>query len=103
MYSGGNVLEEVAVARAEGNLCVLVNRAPRAAHRRIGERVACAVSSSTRSLDRPQRASAGRFSAPGTTRPRTRHRLLDEHSRGLHQLRSTKPPTAIHGLYGQPL
>ena len=35
MYSGGNVLEDFAVARAEHNLRSLVDRAPRIAHRRI--------------------------------------------------------------------
>jgi len=39
MYAGGNVLEEIAVARAEGSLRALVDRAPRVAHHRIGERV----------------------------------------------------------------
>jgi len=39
MYAGGNVLEEIAVARAEGSLRALVDRAPRVAHRRIGEQV----------------------------------------------------------------
>src|SRR5664279_4155830 len=39
MYSGGNVLEEIAVARAEGSLRALVDRAPRLAHRRVAERV----------------------------------------------------------------
>jgi heavy metal translocating P-type ATPase len=34
MYSGGNVLEDIAVARAERDLRSLVNRAPRVAHRR---------------------------------------------------------------------
>ena len=33
MYSGGNVLEEIAVARAERDLRSLVDRAPREAHR----------------------------------------------------------------------
>ena len=37
MYAGGNVLEEIAVTRAEGSLRALVDRAPRIAHRRIGE------------------------------------------------------------------
>ncbi len=32
MYSGGNVLEDFAVARAEQNLRALVDRAPRVAH-----------------------------------------------------------------------
>jgi heavy metal translocating P-type ATPase len=36
MYSGGNVLEDIAVARAEHDLRSLVDRAPREAHRRIG-------------------------------------------------------------------
>src|SRR6202166_3903702 len=36
MYSGGNVLEEIAVARAEHDLRSLVDRAPREAHRRVG-------------------------------------------------------------------
>src|SRR6516225_1736817 len=35
MYSGGNVLEEVAVARAEHDLRSLLDRAPRVAHRRV--------------------------------------------------------------------
>ena len=39
MYSGGNVLEEIAVARAEHDLRALVDRAPREAHRRIGDRI----------------------------------------------------------------
>ena len=34
MYSGGNVLEDVAVMRAEHDLRALVDRAPRVAHRR---------------------------------------------------------------------
>ena len=37
MYSGGTVLEDYAVARAEQNLKLLVDRAPRVAHRRAGE------------------------------------------------------------------
>jgi heavy metal translocating P-type ATPase len=39
MYSGGNVLEEIAVARAEHDLRSLVDRAPREAHRRAGDRI----------------------------------------------------------------
>src|SRR5579864_1447023 len=39
MYSGGNVLEEIAVARAEHDLRSLVDRAPREAHRRFGDRI----------------------------------------------------------------
>ena len=39
MYSGGNVLEDVAVARAERDLRSLVNRAPREAHRLAEGRV----------------------------------------------------------------
>jgi len=39
MYSGGNVLEEIAVARAEHNLRSLVDRAPRIAHRRLDDRI----------------------------------------------------------------
>src|SRR6516162_5772810 len=35
MYSGGNVLEIVAVSRAERDLRSLVDRAPRIAHRRV--------------------------------------------------------------------
>jgi heavy metal translocating P-type ATPase len=35
MYSGGNVLEEIAVARAEHGLRSLLDRAPRVAHRRV--------------------------------------------------------------------
>src|ERR1017187_10004026 len=37
MYSGGNVLEDIAVARAEHDLRALVDRAPREAHRRIDD------------------------------------------------------------------
>ena len=39
MYSGGNVLEDIAVARAEHDLRALVDRAPREAHRRVDSRV----------------------------------------------------------------
>ena len=39
MYSGGNVLEDVAIARAEADLRSLVDRAPRRAHRKVGERI----------------------------------------------------------------
>ncbi|WMT73440.1 heavy metal translocating P-type ATPase [Bradyrhizobium sp. Ash2021] len=39
MYSGGNVLEDIAVARAEHDLRSLVDRAPREAHRRDGDRI----------------------------------------------------------------
>jgi heavy metal translocating P-type ATPase len=39
MYSGGNVLEVIAVARAEHDLRSLVDRAPREAHRRAGDRI----------------------------------------------------------------
>jgi len=39
MYYGGNVLEDIAVARAEHDLRALVDRAPREAHRRIDERI----------------------------------------------------------------
>lgn len=34
MYAGGNVLEDIAVARAERHLRLLIDRAPRTAHRR---------------------------------------------------------------------
>ena len=39
MYSGGNVLEEIAIARAEHDLRALVDRAPREAHRCVGDRI----------------------------------------------------------------
>jgi heavy metal translocating P-type ATPase len=39
MYSGGNVLEDIAVARAERDLRSLVDRAPREAHRLVEGRV----------------------------------------------------------------
>jgi heavy metal translocating P-type ATPase len=39
MYSGGNVLEDIAVARAEHDLRSLVDRAPREAHRRTDDRI----------------------------------------------------------------
>ncbi|WP_139102275.1 hypothetical protein, partial [Acinetobacter baumannii] len=37
MYSSGNVLEDIAIARAERDLRSLVDRAPRLAHRKTGE------------------------------------------------------------------
>jgi heavy metal translocating P-type ATPase len=37
MYSGGNVLEDIAVARAEHGLRALLDRAPRMAHRRVND------------------------------------------------------------------
>jgi P-type E1-E2 ATPase len=40
MYAGGNVLEDFAVARAERDLKSLIDRAPRTAHRRLGETIA---------------------------------------------------------------
>ena len=39
MYSGGNVLEDIAVARAAHDLRSLVDRAPREAHRRTDDRI----------------------------------------------------------------
>ncbi|ANW00322.1 heavy metal translocating P-type ATPase [Bradyrhizobium icense] len=39
MYAGGNVLEDFAIARAEHDLRSLVDRAPRQAHRRTGDRI----------------------------------------------------------------
>ncbi len=39
MYSGGNVLEDIAIARAERDLRSLVDRAPRHAHRKNEERI----------------------------------------------------------------
>ena len=39
MYSGGNVLEVIAVSRAEQNLRSLIDRAPRVAHRRTARGV----------------------------------------------------------------
>src|ERR1700680_1898229 len=39
MYSGGNVLEDIAIARAEHDLRSLVDRAPREAHRRVGDHI----------------------------------------------------------------
>jgi heavy metal translocating P-type ATPase len=39
MYAGGNVLEDIAVARAERDLRALVDRAPRVAHRRNDQAV----------------------------------------------------------------
>src|SRR6516164_4446361 len=39
MYSGGNVLEDYAVGRAERDLKSLVDRAPRVAHRRLGDSI----------------------------------------------------------------
>src|SRR6202795_2046141 len=39
MYSGGNVLEDIAVARAEHDLRSLGDRAPREAHPRVGDHI----------------------------------------------------------------
>src|ERR1700675_164843 len=39
MYSGGNVLEDIAVARAEHDLRSLVDRAPRVAHRCVNDHI----------------------------------------------------------------
>ena len=39
MYTGGTVLEDYAVARAERSLKALVDRAPRVAHRRLGQAI----------------------------------------------------------------
>jgi heavy metal translocating P-type ATPase len=39
MYAGGNVLESIAVARAERDLRALVDRAPRTAHRRLDHQI----------------------------------------------------------------
>jgi heavy metal translocating P-type ATPase len=39
MYSGGNVLEDIAIARAERDLRSLVDRAPRQARRKCNERI----------------------------------------------------------------
>jgi heavy metal translocating P-type ATPase len=39
MYSGGNLLEDIAIARAEHDLRSLVDRAPREAHRRAGDHI----------------------------------------------------------------
>jgi heavy metal translocating P-type ATPase len=39
MYAGGNLLEDIAVARAERDLRSLIDRAPRIAHRRIGSAI----------------------------------------------------------------
>src|ERR1700738_124147 len=39
MYSGGNVLEDIAIARADHDLRSLVDRAPREAHRRVGDHI----------------------------------------------------------------
>jgi heavy metal translocating P-type ATPase len=39
MYSGGNVLEDIAIARAEHDLHSLVDRAPREAHRRVNDHI----------------------------------------------------------------
>jgi heavy metal translocating P-type ATPase len=39
MYAGGNLLEDIAVGRAERDLKSLIDRAPRIAHRRIGSNI----------------------------------------------------------------
>jgi heavy metal translocating P-type ATPase len=39
MYAGGNLLEDIAVGRAERDLRSLIDRAPRIAHRRVGSKI----------------------------------------------------------------
>jgi heavy metal translocating P-type ATPase len=39
MYAGGNLLEDIAVSRAERDLRSLIDRAPRVAHRRVGSAI----------------------------------------------------------------
>jgi cation transport ATPase len=39
MYAGGNILEDFAVARAERDLRLLIDRAPKIAHRRVGSTI----------------------------------------------------------------
>lgn len=39
MYSGGTVLEDIAIARAEHDLRLLIDRAPRHAYRKTGDRI----------------------------------------------------------------
>ena len=39
MYAGGNILEDFAVARAERDLRLLIDRAPKIAHRRCGSTI----------------------------------------------------------------
>ena len=39
MYSGGNILEDITIARAERDLRSLVDRVPRQANRKTGERI----------------------------------------------------------------
>ena len=39
MYAGGNILEDFAVARAERDLRLLIDRAPKIAHRRFGSTI----------------------------------------------------------------
>jgi heavy metal translocating P-type ATPase len=39
MYAGGNILEDVAVARAERDLRSLIDRTPKIAHRRVGSAI----------------------------------------------------------------
>src|SRR6516164_5584264 len=39
MYSGGNILEDFAVARAERDLRLLIDRAPKVAHRRVASTI----------------------------------------------------------------
>jgi len=39
MYAGGNALEDIAAARAERDLRLLVDRSPRVAHRRVDHRI----------------------------------------------------------------
>ena len=39
MYAGGNILEDLAVARAERDLRSLIDRAPKVAHHRIDSKV----------------------------------------------------------------
>ena len=69
MYSGGNVLEDIAIARAEHDLRSLVDRAPREAHRRVND----AYRGRADRRCRGRRPAAG---AGGRSRSGRRHRHL---------------------------
>jgi hypothetical protein len=55
MYSGGNVLEDIAVARAEHDLPALVDRAPRQAHRRRDDHIESVERHSLAAMSRAHR------------------------------------------------
>ena len=78
MYSGGNVLEDIAVARAEHDLRSLVDRAPREAHRRVDGRIEEVPVGAVAVGDRCWCTPARSFRSTASS-PRTRRRSTSRH------------------------